>query len=475
MKKRIIPSALIAAVIAATVLTGCGKSNDGQASSSAENTAVTYVEVLNTSEDTIKSEYLYSGTIKPVNEVTVSGTVQGKVASVNFDVGDYVNAGDVLYSMDTADILNSKRVAEASLSSAEANIQSAQTNLDLVNGASMQNQIDSAKAALDKAEVAYNTAKTNYDNNKVLFDNGIISQTEMDNITDTYTNAEIAYNQAKDAYDLTMQMPEENRRKAEDALNIAKASKDSVIAQINSYNQSLADAVVKSPISGYVTARNVDAGTVLASAEPFKISDTSKVTMNVSVSEEIINSIITGETVSVSIPSVSDVPKVGTITTINPAANAGGTYDVEIEIDNADGNLKSGMFGEVNFIKDESDNTIVLPVDAVITKGGETYVFIMKDNKAVKTPVQTGIENGNEVEITSGLTENMDVVVKGQTYLEDGDSIAVAPETDSDDTENNKELLNGEENASDTSSQSSSSAAASSSAVSSADPDKKEE
>lgn len=132
-----------------------------------------------------------------------------------------------------------------------------------------------------------------------------------------------------------------------------------------------------------------DAGTVLASNEPFKISDTSKVTINVSVSEEIINSITTGQTVSVTIPAVSSIAKIGTIKTINPAANAGGTYDVEIEIDNADGKLKSGMFGEVSFVKDQSEKTIVLPVDSVITKGGEKYVFVLKDNTAVKTPVQT--------------------------------------------------------------------------------------
>ena len=58
MKRKVIPSALIAALVAATMLTACGKSDDAQASASVENTAVTYVEVLNTSEDSIKNEYL---------------------------------------------------------------------------------------------------------------------------------------------------------------------------------------------------------------------------------------------------------------------------------------------------------------------------------------------------------------------------------------------------------------------------------
>ena len=442
MKRKIIPSILISAILAASVLSGCGKSADAGAGSAQEQQAITYVQVMNTSNETIKSEYLYNGTIQPITELVVSGTIQGKVASVNYDVGDYVKAGDVLYRMGTSDIVNSKRVAEASLASAEASIKTAQTNLELVNGASMQTQIESAKASLSNAEIAYNTAKTNYDNNKILFESGIISQTEMDNISDAYSRAEVAYNQAKESYDLVMKMPDENRRKAEDALNSAKAARESVVAQINSYNKSLNDAVVTSPIAGFVTACNVKAGTVLATNEPFKVVDTSKVTINVSVSEDIINSIAVGDSVSVNVPSVSNLAKLGTISTVNPAANAGGTYDVKIEMDNADAKLKSGMFGEVNFVKDRSDKTIVIPVNAVITKGGEKYVFVMKDGKAVKTTVQTGIDNGTNIEIKSGLTENMDVVVKGQTYLEDGDSIAVAENTY--DAESNEALLNGE-------------------------------
>lgn len=43
------------------------------------------------------------------------------------------------------------------------------------------------------------------------------------------------------------------------------------------------------------------------------------------------------------------------------------------------------MFGEVNFVKDESDHTIVVPSDAVITKNNEKYVFVLKNNTAVKT------------------------------------------------------------------------------------------
>lgn len=428
MKKRIVP-ALLAAIAAIFSLSGCG-SGSVKADSSAATSAdanVTYVEEMDTSKTTIENQYLYNGTVEPVNEMTVAGTVSGKVTSVNYDVGDYVKAGNVLYQIDTSDILNSKKVAEASLASAEANIKSAETGVQLANGATMQSTIQTAKSALDSAEIAYNQAKTNYDNNSVLYQNGIISKTDMDNFTNAYNNAKISYNQAKESYNLTNKMPAENLRKAQDALNSANAAKESVIAQINSYNKSISDCTVKSPISGYVTACNVKAGGILSAAvQPFIIADTSKVIMKVSVSEYIINNINTGENIDVSIPAVSDKPFSGTISEINPAANAGGTYDVKIEIQNPGDTIKSGMFGEANFTKDKKAGVITVPVNAVITKDNKTYVFIDKNGAAVKTIVTTGVSNGTNIEITSGLESGMKVVVKGQTYLDDGDKIAVA-------------------------------------------------
>jgi len=421
-------SLMLAAAIAMSLFTGCtaGKSKAASASSSSD-AAVTYVEETTVSKSSIKNEYLYSGTAEPVNEMTVSGTIQGKVSDVYFDVGDYVKAGDVLYRMDTADIQNSKKVAQASLASAEAGIKSAETGVSLANGASMQTAIQNAKAGLDSAKIGYDQAKTNYDNNSVLFQNGIISKTEMDNFTNAYNSAQIAYNQAKQSYDLTSQMPEENLKKAQDALNSAKAAKESVLAQISSYDKSINDCTVKSPIPGYVTACNVKKGGILSAAlSPFVIADTSKVAMKVSVSELIINSISVGQTISVSMPSVSAQAFAGTISEINPAANSGGTYDVKIEIDNPSGTIKSGMFGQASFDKDAKNDVISVPVNTVITKDNETYVFIDKNGAAVKTAVTTGVNNGTNIEITSGLEEGMNVVTKGQTYLEDGEKIAVA-------------------------------------------------
>lgn len=72
-----------------------------------------------------------------------------------------------------------------------------------------------------------------------------------------------------------------------------------------------------------------------------------------------------------------------------------------------------------------------MPVDAVLTKQGETYVFINENGVAKKAIVEQGISDGTNVEITSGVTSGDEVIIKGQNFIEDGDKITVEAEAGS--------------------------------------------
>lgn len=425
MKKLFTFTALMLCTVLAVV--GCGKKEETDKPVE-EVTQASAVEILTVSKSNIQNEYIYSGTVKPADEVNVLSTLSGKIAKVNYDIGDKVKKGDVLFSMDTTDTINSMNVQKAMLATAEANISTAKTNLDLVNGGAMQSQIENAKATLANAELAYNNALTAYENNKVLFASGVVSQTDMDKIETAYKQAETSYNLAKESYNITAnELPAENLRKAQDALNTAQASKQSSLAQIKSFEKTLSDANVTSPISGVVAARNATAGTMLSQSAgaPFVIINTDKVNISVNVSEQIINSLAVGQDVNVKIAAVSDTLLTGKISTVNPAAGQTGTYEVKIELNNDNGNLKSGMFGEVYFAKDKSENTIVLPRSTVINKDDEDFVYIEENGIAKKIVVETGLDNGDNIEIKTGISEGMNVVIKGQTYLSDGDKVEI--------------------------------------------------
>lgn len=430
-----------------------------------ENTDATAVETAMAGLSTISTEYMYSGTVEPKTQVDVLNSTNGKVTQVNFDVGDKVNKGDVLFVMDTTDIQNSINVSQASVQSAEASVRSAQTNLELANGASVQSQIENASNAITSAQASIKTAednvkdaevslsnaemvlekaKSDYETNLTLYDAGGISKESLDNYKDTYDKAQNSYNQseinlekmqtslqsAQDAltqaeknYDIIAnQTTAENQRKAEDSLAQAQASKATSQAQLASSQQSLKDATVTSPISGTVLECNVTEGAV-ASGTPFVIIDLNTVNIEVNVSEMLINSISEGDEVKIKITTISDEIFKGNITSIAPGANSDGTYAVKIEIDNSDEKLKAGMFAEVYFTKDKSDNAIVLPRSSVLSKDDEYYVFVVENSVAKKVVVEVGIDNGDEIEIKSGLKDTDLVVIKGQSYLKDGDTV----------------------------------------------------
>lgn len=429
-------TAILIALTLAMSMIGC-KAKTEEILEEPEETARA-VEVVTLSSESIASEYTYSGKVAPNEEANVLSTVGGKVAQANYDIGQNVSKGAVMFRMDTADVENQINVLRASLTAVEAGITSAKTNLELVNGATMQSQIENAKTALENAKLNFDNVKTNYENNKVLFEAGILSQTEMNQIQLSYDSAEVAYHQAEQNYDLVAnQMPAENQRKAEDAYNSAVAQKASIEAQIKSAQKTISDATVTAPISGVITTKNIVAGTVLSQASPaYIITDMSKVKIDVAVTQQVINTLSVGQQVDVVLSAISQEPFQATITTINPVANAQGTYDVQVELNNPDGVLKVGMLGEVSFTKESAENTIVLPRSCVIEKDNEIYVYIEENGKAKKVLVTTGIDTGENIQITSGLEEGMNVVTKGQTYLSDGDTVQIAENNVENDGEN---------------------------------------
>lgn len=400
------------------------------------------VEVIITEKDSIKNDYIYSGTIKAANEVTVNALIQGKVAKVNYNVGDIVEVGDVLFIMDTKDIENNIATLVAAVESAEASVVSARTNLNYVNGGAMQTQIENSKIAVSNAEfnvesmeISLNKAKLDYENNKELFEAGIIAKDILIQVEDGYNKAQIAYNQAKTSleqavamYDITKnQIPEENLQKAQDAVALSEASKKSALAQLEGARAKLDDARVMSPISGIISECNIKAGELIsvAGALPMQIIDNKNVNIEVGVSEQLVNNIYAGDVVKVLVKSVSEQFMEGNIISISPAARQDNTYNVKIQIENEELLLKPGMFGEVYFNKEHSEDTIILPRSAVLEDEEGYYVFIEDTNLAKRIDVLLGIESEAKVEVVSGLEEGMSVVVTGQNYLEDGNKLVV--------------------------------------------------
>ena len=345
-----------ALTLCAVLFAGCGQEEIPE-----EKTLRT-VETETVGKTAIASGFSYSGKAAPSKEVSVVPTVPGKVINFNYDVGDTVREGAVLFSVDSADLQNNLRSLEANYHVAELNL---------------------------------NNTKNTYENNKILFDEEIISQTEFDQIKLGYETAE--------------------------------ANLTATQIQIDNLKKNIADCTVTSPMSGVIAQRGVERGGFASQAAPaYTVMDLSTIKVEVGVCEQVVNTIAIGDEVAVKMTAVSAEPLTGRVSTISPSAGQTGTYTVKIELNNQDGAIKAGMLAEVSFTMEQSEEAFVLPRNAVLTKDGETYVYILEGNTVKKTPVETGIETGETIEIKSGLSEGMEVVTKGQTYISDGEEVNTA-------------------------------------------------
>ena len=266
---------------------------------------------------------------------------------------------------------------------------------DPVNMADLQNNMRSLQASYNAAKLGRDNAKSTYDSNKLLYDEEIISKNEFDQIKYAYESAD--------------------------------AQLASIQVQMDNLKKNISDCTVTSPMTGVIATRGVEKGSFASQAAPaYTVMDLSTIKVEVSVSEQVLNTIQVGDKVSVLMTAASETPLTGTVATIAPAAEQTGMYTVKVELDNKDGKIKSGMMAEVSFTMAASDDTILLPRNAVIEKDNETYVYVINNGKAKKTAVELGIEAEDTIEIKSGLKKGDNVVTKGQTYLSDGEEVTIA-------------------------------------------------
>lgn len=195
------------------------------------------------------------------------------------------------------------------------------------------------------------------------------------------------------------------------------------------YNNLLENTVLKSPISGIVTARNYDEGDMYAMAQPlFVIQKINPVKMLINISESKYSQIKKGMEVDITTEAYGDQVFKGTVDLIYPTINSmTHTFPVEVKFANKDLTLRPGMFARVTV--NYGDNFRVVVPDRAVMKqvgSGEQYVYVLNaDGTVTYTVIELGRRMGNKYEVISGLDDNATVVLTGQTKLKNGITVDV--------------------------------------------------
>ncbi len=211
-----------------------------------------------------------------------------------------------------------------------------------------------------------------------------------------------------------------------------KVKKDQVIAYVDPSRPGMnfEYSPVKSPISGTITAVNIVPGSMvtqqLSIAKVSKM-ETLEVTMN--VPERFVSKVKEGQKAYLRFDAYPGETFLAEVSEVSPVLDqTSRTMGVKLSFTRNDSRIKAGMFARVKLITDNRSNIVKIPDAAIVNRFGEDYVFVVVPGETAsirRQEVTVGIRVDEKAEILSGLAPDDEVVVRGQTLLEEGSLVNI--------------------------------------------------
>jgi RND family efflux transporter MFP subunit len=377
-----------------------------------------------------------TGTLASDAQTDLAPTVGGKVVAVNFDVGGYVQRGDVLVRLDDRDARIRLEQAQAQVAQAQSQVNAARANVEQfranlravraqlglgeTDGFDVNNiaEVKTARAALDLAERQLRRFER-------LLESGDVSRAQYDQQKAQRDQARAAYEAALNGANQRfagVRTAQAQIDAAQAQVGTAQRAAEAAQTQVESANKAVADTIVRSPISGSVLERNADLGEFVSTAGKIAtIVRTNPLRARIDIPEQSIGNTRVGQSISLSTSAYPDRQFAGTIVRIVPGLNTTSrTLVAEAEVNNVDGLLKPGQFATVRILLPEARPAVMIPTRAVRQDGTTNRVFVVRDGRAEMRVVQLGETENDVVEVRNGVTADERVATSNLELLVDG-------------------------------------------------------
>lgn len=290
-----------------------------------------------------------AGDIGPADTVSVRPEISGRIATLPVDIGDRVKKDQVLFTLDDSDlqIERSTRLTE----------------------------IEGAKLQVDRAQ-------RNFERSKQLFSDKLISQELYEN---TRTEFELAKN--------SLTRAENSLAQVED-----KLSKTKILAPFDC-------TILTRPVSvgqAVSGANGVNSGT-----EVMAIANLTDMIVNAHINQADVSRLNVGQGVDIEIEAVPGLKLTGNVDRIAPQAtirNGIKGFATRIILKNADTQVRPGMTANLTIPLVSADNVLAVPLAAVFTEQGERFVYVEKEEKFIRQPIQIGVADYDFAEVQKGLS-----------------------------------------------------------------------
>jgi cobalt-zinc-cadmium efflux system membrane fusion protein len=299
----------------------------------------------------------------------ISSALVGRVQKIHAKLGDYVQTGDILVTIESPEI------------------------------ASAYSEFIKEHSDLSYAHRSYELARD-------LYDIKALPQKDLKQAENDFIKAKAAFRRARERL-LALQVPKKELEKPLSRQTIT-----------SSYQ-------IHSPIEGTVVERTVTPGQSV-NGDPtqvlFTIADLSKVQVIADVYEKDLGLVKVNQKATVSVEAYPDIGFPASISTIGDLVDpTTRTIKLRALVNNADHKLKPGMFARLNVRLSHESTLPLIPQDAVVEIDGSMHVYVMQENKYVKRPVKIGLPSAGQVVVLDGLQPGEEIVVKGAVLLKGQD------------------------------------------------------
>lgn len=347
-----------------------------------------------------------SGSIRPVEQATLSTRVMGRITALSLESGDRFRKGDVLANIDVMDLNAQTGQAELGVAQAQAEVFRSQASL---------NQLESQKL---EAQSALRLAQVTQSRTSRLQAEGAVSQSALD-------DANTALEQAR----ARVAQSEAGIRQSQAAIEQTQAAVSRAELSVVSSDISASYGTIFAPFDGVVVQKMAYEGEMAAPGTPLlKVENPNKLELEISVPEENLRLVRVGQAVKVQFDAVNQTIN-GTIQQIVPAANAQSrSFMVKIPLNNSN-KLISGMFGRIALPIGANKETLFVPNTALIQRGQLQGVYVVEsvDEKAIAVLrwVKTGKTQNEQIEIVSGLKTGDRIITSNIGQLSDGQPVTL--------------------------------------------------
>jgi multidrug efflux pump subunit AcrA (membrane-fusion protein) len=295
-----------------------------------------------------------------------------------------------------------------------------------------QNSVDQSEAQRAQAGAQLAQARANLVRARANFGHADIDFTRAGNLFQSASMVKPQYDQAKAQYDEAAA----SVSAAEAAVQTAEASEANTHAAVRQAKLSLSDTTLRAPFAGWISARNVDRGSLVGgSTVGFSIVDTHLVKAVFAVPDTTLSSVRLGQKQPVMLDALQRTVT-GVITSISPQADPQSrVFSIEVTIDNSREDLRPGMIGSITWgASHDSSPKLVVPLNAVVRSPGDPNGFAVfrlteRDGKscALAQTIEIGQTIGNSIEVTRGLTAGQKIISLGGAQVRDGQQVNILP------------------------------------------------